>query len=514
MRIQKVPRKALKFLLVLLLLCLAQAFFHPSVNPHTITRVMSSYSGGSTLGGPVPHESEPRWLKFQDPVRIANALSFPADLKLTFTGIQCEQKRIKCYVLSDLHADAEKNQAWVRENCFRREEDSDVFTVFILPGDIGSEIDRLESVFRVLVANYNAVVYTPGNHEAWRRGTAAGGSATRPELRAENRMAADSVVKIVEVVECARACGVYVGPIRVEKSSGDGAGDGVGDGVGGESTALTVFPLYSWYHSGFDTEPDLDNEMYLAVEEVMPFDRKWGDFTMCGWPAELGLSHGDWASTARTPGREDNTVLAEAFASLNEPFLLSPAPRLGSEETEGRGVRRRGVCAIPSVKDSDTIISFSHFLPRQELCPEKRFLIEPLLSRVIGSDPLEAQVRRLNPHLHLFGHTHIPIDLKLEGIRYLQWPLGYSREADKQCAPIHAVGPLLVYDSACGVGAEAIPERLPSLSAAWTAYYSANRRDPSNSNLAPWLLQRLDSFSGMVRGNMRADASVESTSKH
>lgn len=472
---------------------------------------MAAYSGGSTLGGPVHSRTayplESRWFKFQQPERIASARRFPADLNLTFTDIQCEQKRIKCYVLSDLHADAEKNQAWVRENCFRREEDRDVFTVFILPGDIGSEIDRLESVFRVLVANYNAVVFTPGNHEAWRRGTAAGGSATRPELRAENRMATDSVEKIVEVVECARACGVYVGPVRVEKSSGDGVGEDC------ESPALTVFPLYSWYHSGFDTEPDLDNEIYLAVEEVMPFEKKWGDFSLCSWPAELGLSHGDWASTGRPPGREDNTVLAEAFASLNEPFLLSPAPTLGSEETAGRG-RRRGVCAIPSVKDSDTIISFSHFLPRQELCPEKRFLIEPLLSRVIGSDPLEAQVRRLNPHLHLFGHTHIPIDLKLEGIRYLQWPLGYSREADKQCAPIHTVGPLLVYDSACGVGAEGIPARLPSLSTAWTAYYSANRRDPSNKQLAPWLLQRLDSFSGMVRSNSRSDASVESTSKH
>jgi hypothetical protein len=50
------------------------------------------------------------------------------------------------------------------------------------------------------------------------------------------------------------------------------------------------------------------------------------------------------------------------------------------------------VCALASVKESDTIISFSHFLPRQELCPEKRFLLEALLARVVGSDPLEAQV--------------------------------------------------------------------------------------------------------------------------
>lgn len=416
------------------------------------------------------------WLRYHDSERIAKAKQFPADLKLEFTDIECTQSRIKCYVLSDLHADAEKNQIWVRDNCQKLPEDADVFTVFILPGDIGSEIDRLERVFRVLVANYNAVIYCPGNHEAWRRGTASGGSATQPELRAENRMAVDSVQKIVEVVECARSCGVHVGPLRVHKAVQ----------AESESPAVCIFPFYSWYHSGWDTEPDLDNEIYLAVEEAMPFFKKWGDFAMCTWPSEL-IEQSDFASVST-----DNTVLAEAFAGINEPFLLPPSHPVSIRKGAGSNL----------VQENDTVISFSHFLPRQELCPEKRFLIEPLLSRVIGSDPLEAQVRRLNPHLHLFGHTHIPIDLELEGIRYVQWPLGYSREADKQCAPIHQVGPLLVYDSACGVGDDAIPENVPSKSVGWSTYYKTNRRNPLQiTDLAPWVLQRLESFSGIVRSN-------------
>lgn len=95
-------------------------------------------------------------------------------------------------------------------------------------------------------------------------------------------------------------------------------------------------------------------------------------------------------------------------------------------------------------------------------------------------------MRRLQPHLHLYGHTHIPlgtvspciptscsccsyscltrlmslyiclsaadVDLELEGIRYLQWPLGYFREAHLQCAPIFSSGPLAVHDSALGNG--------------------------------------------------------------
>jgi hypothetical protein len=43
-------------------------------------------------------------------------------------------------------------------------------------------------------------------------------------------------------------------------------------------------------------------------------------------------------------------------------------------------------------------------------------------------------------------------DLEIEGIRYLQWPLGYFREANLQCAPIHSTGPLVVHDTALGAG--------------------------------------------------------------
>lgn len=120
--------------------------------------------------------------------------------------------------MSDLHADTEKSQKWVRENCRRQEDDIDAFTVFILPGDVGTEIDRLQSVFEILTQNYDLVIYVPGNHEAWRRGTAAGGSAMNPELRADNRMAADSVLKLKEVLQCAESCGVKTGPVRLQGS--------------------------------------------------------------------------------------------------------------------------------------------------------------------------------------------------------------------------------------------------------------------------------------------------------
>jgi hypothetical protein len=210
------------------------------------------------------------------------------------------------------------------------------------------------------------------------------------------RVASDSIEKMTLVLECALSCGVRVGPVRV-------AG-------GGEDNGVVVVPLYSWYHAGWDREPDITHPDYKAVEEVMPFARKWGDFAFCSWPAYMNVLQTKFASTS-----QDNRELAMAFADLNEPFLKR-AEATPESLPLATGRRR-----------TDTVISFSHFLPRQELIPEKRFMLEPQLAKVSGSDPLEEQVRRLQPDLHLFGHTHIPIDLTLDGIRYIQWPMGYAK---------------------------------------------------------------------------------------
>jgi len=179
-------------------------------------------------------------------------------------------------------------------------------------------------------------------------------------------------------------------------------------------------PLYSWYHSNWDTECDVvRNPLYVKYREINDFSNLWGDFSYCRWPSSL-VSKKDVVNLYG-----DSTVLAESFAGINEPFLY-PVSSDGGDVIETISPRVFKPHS-PIVKDNDTVISFSHFLPRIELLPEKRFLLEPLLSKVVGSNALERQVRRLQPHLHLFGHTHIPIDLSLDGIRYVQWPLGYFR---------------------------------------------------------------------------------------
>lgn len=374
-------------------------------------------------------------------------------------------KRIKCYSISDLHADSEKNQLWVQQNCVRSADDENAFTVLILPGDVGSEMDSLRRVFKFLTSCYDAVVFVPGNHEAWRCGIASGGSASIPDERADERLAPDSVVKLTEILLMAKGCGVFVGPLRVytynkmdisvspfeistseqteilRVDKSDTSRESHGLRFPPDSSSVTIFPLYSWYHSSWDTEPGIEHPDFLDVEEAIPFQRKWGDFSLCSWPNELE-SQSNFCSIDG-----NSTVLAESFAAVNEPFLHPIRTTVLPKSYELDEVISSS-SALPDSDDSafknldsadsslsgsciagehDTVISFSHFLPRQELCPEKRFLLEPFLTRVIGSDFLERQIRRLKPDLHLFGHTHIPIDLELEGIRYVQWPKGYAR---------------------------------------------------------------------------------------
>eukprot|EP01039_Chlorochromonas_danica_P003549 gene3549-3886_t len=418
-------------------------------------------------------------------------MSLPPSLStidLVSSEISTHGRPVKVFCLSDLHADSERNQKWVKEHCVQRaslhqREDTPYYSVLIIPGDVGSEIDRIDQIFLEVKKVYDLVCFLPGNHELWRRGTAAGGSAMTPELRGENRMAEDSVVKMKEVLELAQNCGVYTGPVLLNYAP---------------LQNLAIVPLYAWYHSSWDKEAELTNEAFLEVEEVIPFKRKWGDNLMCSWPNDL-IDQDDFIRNERNDSR-----LAHAFSLLNEPFLQTFCQKKKSRD-DGR--------LYGDANGTTTVISFSHFLPRQELCPEKRFLMEPLLSKVVGSDVLEEQIRRLGSTLHLFGHTHVPIDLELDGIRYIQWPLGYHREADKQCAPVVRLGPLTVFDSTLGTLHNGIPPNLPSLDVGWTRHYRTLPRQPEVVEpLAPWVVSRLESFWGLVYSHRQRAANANANS--
>lgn len=149
---------------------------------------------------------------------------------------------------------------------------------------------------------------------------------------------------------------------------------------------------------------------------------------------------------------------------------------------------------------------------RQELCPEKRMLYYPYLPKVIGSDFLERRLRDIHSNrkdgaaCHVFGHTHFCwdsvvdeirywsgglaiseikmhddysnfTDIKFLQCRYVQAPLAYPRERKRR---MNSEGwlPFCVYRDGFN------PEIYPAL---WSDYYNKNKREPENTQLAPWV---------------------------
>jgi hypothetical protein len=124
-----------------------------------------------------------------------------------------------------------------------------------------------------------------------------------------------------------------------------------------------VVPLFSWYDAAFDVRGEADRDSLEA----------WSDNYLCRWPA--------------------GPPPAERFRDLNAPHLRAfDAP----------------------------VVSFSHFVPRPELLPPVRWLRFKGLPLVAGSVGIDRQLRAAGARVHVYGHTHIPDDRVLDGVRYLQ----------------------------------------------------------------------------------------------
>ena len=89
------------------------------------------------------------------------------------------------------------------------------------------------------------------------------------------------------------------------------------------------------------------------------------DFHMCSWPEEL-ISSDDYISI-----NNNNTILAQYFSSLSEQnviYLANTSTSIGFTPSTGTGAGTEEGWRNPDFQDSGsgTLISFSHFLPRQE----------------------------------------------------------------------------------------------------------------------------------------------------
>jgi predicted phosphodiesterase len=148
------------------------------------------------------------------------------------------------------------------------------------------------------------------------------------------------------------------------------------------SGGLTVVPLLSWYDHSFGRPG--------------PALQGWTDYRACRWP----------------PGFTPVEVCAH-FLRLNEPQLALR---------------------------NQTLISFSHFLPRIDLMPPYIPPDKQVLYPVLGSVGLEQQLRRLLPDIHVYGHSHVNRRLGIEGITYVNNAFGYPNEtriAAKRLLCIH-----------------------------------------------------------------------------
>ncbi|KAL5749398.1 hypothetical protein ACOSP7_024001 [Xanthoceras sorbifolium] len=206
---------------------------------------------------------------------------------------------------------------------------------------------------------------------------------------------------------------------------------------------LGIIPLYSWYHESFDREEDVTGIRIPSLEMACK------DFHACKWPADLS---------------NRDTSLSLYFDVMNE----------------------KNKDAIKEIQRTcSQIITFSHFVPRQELCPEKRMLFYPNLPKIIGSDSLEVRVRSIHgaegsaSACHVFGHTHFCWDAVLDGIRYVQAPLAYPRERKRRMNGGENWLPFCIYSD--GRFADQLSPCY------WSDYYAANPRTPHNTQLAPWV---------------------------
>ncbi|KAJ1295012.1 hypothetical protein BS78_01G190600 [Paspalum vaginatum] len=248
-------------------------------------------------------------------------------------------------------------------------------------------------------------------------------------LRREGGRYMDSLEKLTALLDACSELGVDTGP----RTIGD----------------LGIIPLFSWYHKSFDKEKDVNSVRVPSLEMACK------DFHACKWPSDL---------------TNDDEALAVYFDKLND----------------------KNHEAIEEVKSgSKQILTFSHFVPRQELCPEKRMLYYPYLPKVIGSDFLERRLRDIHSKredgaaCHVFGHTHFCWDSMVDEIRYVQAPLAYPRERKRRMNGGEGWLPFCVYRDGFN------PEIYPAL---WSDYYNKNKREPENTQLAPWVARHFAKY--------------------
>ena len=133
---------------------------------------------------------------------------------------------------------------------------------------------------------------------------------------------------------------------------------------------VSLVPVLGWYDYSFGT----------PSEELL---ERWADYQMCSWPETF-----------------DQAMITRHFLAANEAFT----PQEGCQ-----------------------VITFSHFVPRTDLLPAFGDAVN-LLRPVLGSNAIDAYIRKLHSSVHIYGHYHVNRRTHLDGVLYINNALGYPRE--------------------------------------------------------------------------------------
>ncbi|MGA1072505.1 MAG: metallophosphoesterase family protein [Pseudohongiellaceae bacterium] len=154
-----------------------------------------------------------------------------------------------------------------------------------------------------------------------------------------------------------------------------------------EYAGVEFLPLFSWYDFSFGS---MERSLRLG----------WRDFYACSWPESFPDSH----------------AVTRYFHQLNNGVFEWIKAR-----SAHRGHEYHGLASIPR-------ITCSHFLPAIELMPswvpESKRTVYP----VLGSVELGAQVRRLAPDIHVYGHSHVNQIIKIDSTHYVNNAFATPRE--------------------------------------------------------------------------------------
>jgi predicted phosphodiesterase len=137
---------------------------------------------------------------------------------------------------------------------------------------------------------------------------------------------------------------------------------------------LVIAPLLGWYDYSFG-EPD---DFLLGA---------WVDYRACRWPEGY-----------------DDVAVTRFFTNRNP---------VASPETDG----------------ADKIITFSHFLPRIDLMPDRIPSRHRKIYPVLGSTILDKQLRQWGSSMHVYGHSHVNRHITVDGVTYINNAFGYPSEA-------------------------------------------------------------------------------------